>query len=81
MANVLDATLEPIRNPVTGAPHRAAIRLPEGFEFREAEMASSIFRSQGEIDQQHRNCYGFLTYAAYGPYGVIEAHSHPNDEV
>lgn len=78
---VLDAAFEPIRNPVTGAPHRALIKLPEGFEYREAEMASSTFRSQGEIDQQHRNCYGFLTYATYGPYGVIEQQSYPNGEI
>ncbi len=32
---------EPIRNPVTGEEHRARIVLPDGFEFREAEMANA----------------------------------------
>ncbi|HXV23979.1 MAG TPA: DUF1326 domain-containing protein [Alphaproteobacteria bacterium] len=69
---MMEMSLEPIRNPVTGAPHRAQIRLPEGFEFREAEMASGRFESAGpELGMQHRNCYGFLTYVAYGPKGVI----------
>lgn len=81
VSNVLEASLEPIRNPVTRAPHRAAITLPEGFEFREAEMASSTFWSSGVISQNSKNCYGFLTYATYGPYGVIEEQSHPLGEV
>jgi hypothetical protein len=68
----LAMTLEPIRNPVTGAPHRAQIRLPEGFEFREAEMASGSFKGTGAIQFDNRNCYGFLTLVAYGPYGVID---------
>jgi hypothetical protein len=68
----LEMSLEPIRNPVTGKPHRAQIRLPEGFEFREAEMASGTFSGTGDIRFQNRNCYGFLTVVAYGPYGVIE---------
>jgi hypothetical protein len=68
----LEMTLEPIRNPVTGAPHRAQIRLPEGFEFREAEMASGSFKGTGAIRFDNRSCYGFLTYVAYGPYGVID---------
>ena len=67
----LEMSLEPIRNPVTGKPHRAQIRLPEGFEFREAEMASGTFSGTGDIQFQNRNCYGFLTLVAYGPYGVI----------
>jgi hypothetical protein len=68
----LEMSLEPIRNPVTGKPHRAQIRLPEGFEFREAEMASGTFAGTGDIQFKNRNCYGFLTVVAYGPYGVIE---------
>ena len=68
----LEMRLEPIRNPVTGKPHRAIIRLPEGFEFREAEMASGTFKGTGEIKLDSGGCYGFLTYIAYGPYGVID---------
>jgi hypothetical protein len=48
VANVLAAEVEPIRNPVTGAPHFIAIRPQDGFEFREAEMASGTFWSKGE---------------------------------
>jgi len=69
---VMEMSLEPIRNPVTGKEHFAQIRLPNGFEFREAEMASGRFNSEGpELGMNHQNCYGFLSYVAYGPQGVI----------
>jgi hypothetical protein len=70
---IVEMSLEPIRNPVTGNPHFAQIRLPNGFEFREAEMASGRFQSQGpDLGMEHANCYGALTYVAYGPKGVID---------
>jgi hypothetical protein len=69
---VMEMSLEPIRNPVTGAEHFAQIRLPNGFEFREAEMASGRMNAEGpDLGMSHRNCYGFLTYVAYGPKGLI----------
>jgi hypothetical protein len=80
VAGVLGATIQPIRNPVTGAAHRALIKLPQGFEFREAEMASSTFWSVGTLPQNYQNCYGFLTFVTYGPQGVIEDHSYPLNE-
>ena len=70
--DVLEARFEPIRNPVTGEPHRARIVLPEGFEFREAEMASSDFSSPGPIPLKYNQRYGALSYVAYGPHGIIE---------
>jgi hypothetical protein len=70
---VLELRIEPIKNPVTGAPHRARISLPEGFEFRVAEAASADFHATGEVlAMSRRNCYGVLFKVAYGPYGIIE---------
>jgi hypothetical protein len=69
---VMELALEPIRNPVTGAPHRAAIRLPEGFEFREAEAASATFAGSGDIAFRQQGRHGVFWYVAYGPYGVVE---------
>ncbi len=68
---LLDSELEPIRNPVTGEAHRARIVLPNGFEFREAEMASSRFRASAGLSFEHAGRYGFLTRVAYGPHGLI----------
>lgn len=75
--DVMSLTLEPIRNPVTGKPHPAKIVLPEGFEFREADMASGTFKADDQLALDRESRYGCLTYAAYGPYGLIEEESSP----
>lgn len=40
IAGIVDARIEPIRNPISGEPQRARVQLPGGFEFSEAEFAS-----------------------------------------
>jgi hypothetical protein len=47
--NLIQAYGEPIRNPVTGAEHRARIELPDGFEYEVAEMGSGTTRAQGPV--------------------------------
>ncbi len=68
----LDLSVTPIVNPVTGKPHRAQIRLPEGWEFRQAEAANAKFTGAGEISFDYRDSYAALFRVAYGPYGIIE---------
>jgi hypothetical protein len=50
---------EPIKNPVTGEEHRAQIRLPNGFEYREAEMGNTTWVkvAAGPIAFEHRDSY------------------------
>ncbi len=59
---VIEYRAEPIRNPISGEEHRAQIRLPNGFEYREAEMANTTWLrvTAGEIDFEHRNTYAQL---------------------
>lgn len=40
VGGVFDIDLKPVPNIVSGLPHRVLIKLPNGFEFDEAEMAS-----------------------------------------
>lgn len=75
--DVLAAEIEPILNPVTGKPHFSAIHLHEGFEFREAEMASATFWSKGALEQNHATRYAAISYVTYGPFGIIPEESHP----
>ena len=49
VAGLIDATGEPIRNPVTGAEHRARIDLPDGFEYEIAEIGQGTSTIQGPI--------------------------------
>lgn len=53
---VVVADAEPVRNPVTGAPHRAQIVLPEGFAATKMETASGSAQATGAIplDFAHR---------------------------
>ena len=46
---VFDLRAEPIRNPVTGEPHRVRIDLPNGFEFAIAEIGSGSTTSKGAV--------------------------------
>ena len=46
---VLETEVEPIKNPVTGEPHRIQVVMPEGFEHKAAEVASANIRSTGAI--------------------------------
>jgi hypothetical protein len=77
VANTLEANIEPITNPITGKPHFIALKPHEGFEFREAEMASATFSSQGQLEQRHRGRFAAISYVTYGPYGVIAERSYP----
>ena len=50
---------EPIRNPVTGEEHRARIDLPNGFEYKLAEMANCVENraTLGDKVISNRNSY------------------------
>jgi hypothetical protein len=39
---IVESEVEPIRNPATGEEHRARIVLPNGFEYKEAEMGNTV---------------------------------------
>ena len=46
---VAETTVEPLKNPVTGAAHRARIDLPMGKEFYLAEVASGTTKATGAV--------------------------------
>lgn len=58
--DLAESHIEPIRNPVTREEHRARIDLPDGFEFRVAEIANSARwrTTAGEpLAMEHENTY------------------------
>ena len=67
---MLEAENEPIRNPVTGAPHRIQIMMPEGFEHRGAEVCSSRIASTGGIKFAVPQGHGSLATVVQTPQGV-----------
>jgi hypothetical protein len=58
---IVETAVEPIKNPVTGAEHRARIDLPMGKEFHLAEVASGTTKGKaGPIDLQFEKSHAHL---------------------
>jgi hypothetical protein len=58
--DIVDAWLEPIRNPVTGKIHRAVIELPEGVEATRMDQASTkkLFVNNSHLKFRYEGTYG-----------------------
>lgn len=60
---IAESRVEPIKNPVTGDEHRARIDLPNGFEFKQAEVGNSVAWSvtgTGRLSFKHQDTYAQL---------------------
>lgn len=68
---VLEATGEPIRNPVSGEAQRVRLVLPDGFEFSEAEMASGSFSTQNQVNIRSQNGHGHFAHLHFTGHGVV----------
>jgi hypothetical protein len=63
IAGIAECQIEPIRNPITGEEHRARIDLPNGFEYRVAEVGDSVRwrTTAGEkLTMEHEHTYAQL---------------------
>jgi hypothetical protein len=69
---LLEASGEPIRNPVTGAEHRARIDLPHGFEYRIAEIGSGTSRATGAVPLDLKDSYGQFAHLHLSNKGVVD---------
>ena len=68
---VLETENEPIRNPVTGAEHRARIDLPGGFEYTLAEMGRGWSKVTGAIKFDLADSYGQFAHIHLCQNGVV----------
>lgn len=68
---IVEARGEPIRNPVTGAEHRARLVLPHGFEYIEAEFASSTTKAAGPIALDWTSGHGHFATLHLTPRGPV----------
>lgn len=68
---LVEVTGRPIRNPVTGAEHRARIDLPDGFEYRLAEMGSASASVRGPIQFDLTDSYAQLARLHLNQSGVV----------
>lgn len=55
---------EPIKNPVTGEEHRARIQLPNGFEYKEAEVGNCVMNRATLGDKKIANQNTYAQFAS-----------------
>jgi hypothetical protein len=68
---IIETVGEPIRNPVTGAEHRARIDLPNGFEYRLGEVASGTTRATGGVKLDFTKTFGLCADIHLSHAGVV----------
>lgn len=69
---IVDTEVEPLKNPVTGAVHRARIDLPDGKEFRLAEVASGTSKVEGDVPMAFTSSHAHLSYGEFTSAGLAE---------
>ncbi len=57
VSDLVETLVEPLKNPVTGAEHRARIDLPNGKEFFIAEVASGTTKATGAVPLEFANSH------------------------
>ena len=70
ISGALETDVEPIKNPVTGAPHRIQVVMPEGFEHLLGEVASANITSTGSIAFKTKASHSTLAHVVQTPEGV-----------
>jgi len=68
---VIDTAIDPIRNPVTGAPHQIRTILPTGFEFTESEVVSGKSKVTGSIPMTLDGSHAHLAHIHWSTRGVV----------
>jgi hypothetical protein len=68
----IDTRGEPIINPVTGREHRARIDMPNGFEYRLAEMGRGWSKTSGPIHLDLADSYGAFAKLNLTESGVVD---------
>ncbi len=68
---LLEGWAEPIKNPVTGEPHRARVLLPTGFEYREAEYVAGTAKATGPIALDFSGTHAHIAQADWSTRGIV----------
>lgn len=72
VVGLLDGSVAPIRNPVTGQEHVVRIVLPNGFEYTEAEIAAGTVKAKSDgIDLNFNGTHAQFAKIHWGTRGVI----------
>lgn len=69
---IISSKGEPIKDDVSGAEHRVRIDLPNGFEYRLAEIGKGSTKTTGAIELDLKNTYGQFCQLHMNGNGVID---------
>jgi len=70
--HVLETLTEPIKNPVTGEEHRIQVSMPEGFEYKFAEISNAVVnRGIGTLQYDWPNGHSSLAEVDHTQDGVV----------
>ena len=70
---IVESVGVPIKNPVTGLDHRVRIDMPNGFEYRLAEIGSGRTSASGEIKLDLKDSYGQFARIHLSNKGIVDA--------
>ena len=68
---VVVSNAEPVKNPVTGKPHRAQIVLPEGFGCTMLETASGSVKAEGTVPLEFENTFASFAKLHMTDRGIV----------
>ena len=68
--DIITTRTEPITNPITGDPHRVRIALPNGMEFKEAEMGSGTTKAKAAFNTNFKDTYVQIAILNLTPKGI-----------
>ena len=68
--DIITTKTEPIKNPITGEEHRARINLPNGMEFKEAEMGSGTTVANAAFETNFKGTYVQIARLNLTPKGI-----------
>lgn len=70
--DIIQTTTKPITNPITKEEHRAILNLPNGIEFREAEMGSGSTKAKAAFNTDFNDTYVQIALLNLTPKGIPE---------
>ena len=70
--DIINTNTRPISNPITGEEHRARINLPDGIEFKEAEMASGSTIANAAFNTNFKDTYVQIAILNLTPKGIVK---------
>lgn len=73
-SSTASTSTEPIKNPVSGEEHRIQVSIPEGFEYKLAEIGNAVVNgSTGTLAYDWPNSHSSLAEIEHTHTGVIQA--------